>query len=102
MYLRRRALLLQEQAVNSGTEGARRSYLQLRSTILYQRYGIPKEVLCSRSRSVSLRGMNVSSTNENKNSIGSSHEDRYMAVQQMLDHVRINLNIYLNSWNKPI
>ena len=46
---------------------------------------IPKEVfLYSRSRSVSLRGMNVSSS-ENKNS--SSQDERYMAIQQMLDHV---------------
>lgn len=90
LYLRRRALLLQEKAASSTSseEGARKSYLQLRSTILWSRYGIPKEVLySSRSRSVSLRGMNVS-TSENKNSLGSSHEDRYMAVQQMLDHVR--------------
>ena len=46
---------------------------------------IPKEVfLYSRSRSVSLRGMNVSSS-ENKNN--SSQDERYMAIQQMLDHV---------------
>lgn len=46
--------------------------------------GVPKEILCCRSRSVSLRGMNVSVT-ENKNL--NSQDDRYMTIQQMLDHV---------------
>ncbi|XP_046652475.1 WD repeat-containing protein 13-like [Daphnia pulicaria] len=85
LYLRRRALLLQEKStkVSSSEESFRRSYLQLRSTILYERYGVPKEILCSRSRSVSLRGMNVS-LSENKNH--NSQDDRYMTIQQMLDH----------------
>lgn len=86
LYLRRRALLLQEKStkVSSSEESFRRSYLQLRSTILFERYGVPKEILCSRSRSVSLRGMNVS-LSENKNH--NSQDDRYMTIQQMLDHV---------------
>jgi hypothetical protein len=86
LYLRRRALLLQEKStkVSSNEESFRRSYLQLRSTILFERYGVPKEILCSRSRSVSLRGMNVS-LSENKNH--NSQDDRYMTIQQMLDHV---------------
>jgi hypothetical protein len=49
--------------------------------------GVPKEILCCRSRSVSLRGMNVSLT-ENKNL--NSQDDRYMTIQQMLDHVCIH------------
>lgn len=99
MYMRRRALLLQYKAANStGTEETgRRAYLQLRSTILYQRYGIPKEVLCSsRSRSVSLRGMNMS-TSENKNSLGSLQDERYMAVQEMLDHVSLKFVFMLHT-----
>lgn len=85
LYLRRRALLLQEKSTkaSSNEESFRRSYLQLRSTILFERYGVPKEILCSRSRSVSLRGMNVS-LSEKK--IHSTQDDRYMTIQQMLDH----------------
>lgn len=87
LYLRRRALLLQEKSTkaSSNEESFRRSYLQLRSTILFERYGVPKEILCSRSRSVSLRGMNVS-LSEKK--IHSTQDDRYMTIQQMLDHVQ--------------
>ena len=66
----------------------------MRSTILYQRYGIPKEVLCSRSRSVSLRGMNVSTT-DSKNSTTGGQEESYVDIQQMLDHVSLNTSIYI-------
>lgn len=93
--------MLQDQSakLSNNEEVFRRTYLQLRSTVLYERYGIPKEVLCSRSRSVSLRGMNVSSS-ENKNT--NSQDDVYMSIQQMLDHVtqhifkyRLHLSKYL-------
>lgn len=60
----------------------RKTYLHLRSTILHERYGIPIESLCSRSRTVSLRGVNLSSP-EKKTS-----EDSYINIQFMLDHVK--------------
>jgi len=94
LYLRRRALLLQDKSTeSSGNESTRRAYLQMRSTILYQRYGIAKEVLCSRSRSVSLRSSQNVSTTE-KNSATGGQEEGYMDIQQMLDHVSLNIYLY--------
>lgn len=90
LYLRRRALLLQEKSTKIlvNEDSFRRSYLQLRSTILFERYGVPKEIICSRSRSISLRGMNVS-LSEKKNH--SNQDETYMTIQQMLDHVQQEL-----------
>ena len=66
----------------------------MRSTILYQRYGIAKEVLCSRSRSVSLRSSQNVSTTESRNSTTGGQEEGYMDIQQMLDHVSLNKYSY--------
>jgi len=82
LYLRRRSLLLQEKSINSARcdESLRKSYLQIRSTILHERYGIPVESLVSHSRSVSLRGVNTASPERR------THDDTYIAIQFMLDH----------------
>ena len=89
LYIRRRSLLLQEKSAKIGNknDGFRKSYLQLRSSLLHVRYGIQKEMISSRSRSVSLRGASISS-NDNKNLLGNSQEDRYMSIFHMLDHVK--------------
>jgi len=82
LYLRRRSLLLQEKSINSAKcdDNLRRTYLNLRSTILHERYGIPIESLCSRSRTVSLRGVNPGSP-EKKTS-----DDSHITIQFMADH----------------
>lgn len=74
-------------------------YLQQRASILHDRYGLSREVLCFRSRSVSSRGMSISSA-DMKNA--STLEDRYMAIQHMLDQVTSIVFYYNESWNITI
>lgn len=86
LYLRRRTLLLQEKSKQhaSTDESTRKNYLQLRSIILHDRYGLSKDILCSRSRSVSSRGMSISSADMKNTSL---LEERYMVIHHMLDQV---------------
>ena len=79
--MRRRTLLLQEKSVETvkNDENFRKKYLQLRSTILHEKYGVPKDILCSRSPNLSLNG----SSAENQNIFN----ENYIKIYQMLDHV---------------
>ena len=73
--------------------GFRKNYLLQRSSILHSRYGVPKEVLCSRSRSVSLRGVSVSNNADGKSNLTSSQEERCMEIRNILDHVALCFSI---------
>lgn len=83
---------MQDKSVQSTSreESLLKCYLQLRTTILQSRYGVPKDVLfSSRSRTVSLRSASIAS-NENKNLMGNSQDERYMSIRHMFDHVSID------------
>ena len=88
---------MQDKSVQSTgrEESLLKSYLQLRTTILQSRYGVPKDVLSSRSRTVSMRSASIAS-NENKNLMMNSPDERIMSVTHMFDHVSIGLGVAKN------